>query len=73
MTKRTSAEALMELQIIALGYPEVFVHTEDDGVKITVLSMEGQSKMADEIIRHVKTSWKDTGDVQVSFTGGTEE
>lgn len=74
MTKRTSAETLMELQIVALGYPEVFVHREDNEVKITVMAMEGQSKtMADEIIRHVKTSWTDTGTVQVAFTGGVEE
>jgi len=74
MTKRTSAETLMELQIVALGYPEVFVHREDNAVKITVMAMEGQSKtLADEIIRHVKTSWTDTGEVQVSFTGGMEE
>lgn len=74
MTKRTSAETLMELQIVALGYPEVFVHREDNSVKITVMAMEGQSKtLADEIIRHVKTSWTDTGEVQVAFTGGMEE
>lgn len=74
LTKRTSAETLMELQIVALGYPEVFVHREDNAVKITVMAMEGQSKtLADEIIRHVKTSWTDTGEVQVSFTGGMEE
>ncbi|WP_342505137.1 SpoIIIAH-like family protein [Sporosarcina sp. FSL K6-2383] len=74
MTKRTSDETLMELQIVALGYPEVFVHREDNGVKITVMAMEGQSKtLADEIIRHVKTSWSDAGTVQVVFTGGTEE
>ncbi len=74
LTKLTSAETLMELQIIALGYPEVFVHKEDNAVKITVMAMEGSSKtLADEIIRHVKTSWTDTGEVQVAFTGGMEE
>ena len=74
MTKRNSAEALMELEIIALGYPEAFVHSEDGTVKVTVLATEGQSKtLAAEIIQHVKTSWDDAGSVQVLFTGGTEE
>lgn len=74
LQQRNTSEALMELQIKALGYPEVFVHREDSAVKITVMAMEGQSKtLADEIIRHVKTSWTDAGTVQVAFTGGTEE
>ncbi|WP_203246945.1 SpoIIIAH-like family protein [Sporosarcina beigongshangi] len=74
MTKRNSDETLMEMQIIALGYPEAFVHKEEGAVKITVMATEGQSKtLADEIIRHVKTSWSDAGTVQVVFTGGTEE
>ena len=38
LNKRQSAEALMELQIIAMGYPEAFVYNEDGEVKITVLS-----------------------------------
>ena len=38
LNKRQSAEALMELQIKAMGYPEAFVYNEDGEVKITVLS-----------------------------------
>ncbi|MER2088783.1 SpoIIIAH-like family protein [Sporosarcina sp. JAI121] len=73
LSKRESAEALMELQIKALGYPEAFVHNEDGEVKVTVLSTEGQSaQMADEIVHYVKTSWKDAKMVQVSFTGDSE-
>ncbi len=73
LTKRTSAEALMELQIVALGYPEAFVHTEDGEVKVTVLSTEGQSlKMADEIARYVKMNWDDARNVKVSFAGDPE-
>ncbi|MFJ7933762.1 SpoIIIAH-like family protein [Sporosarcina sp. NPDC096371] len=73
--KRETAEALMELEIIALGYPEAFVRAEEDGaVKVTVMSTEGQSKtLAAEITQHVLTSWEDVGDVKVQFTGGTEE
>jgi stage III sporulation protein AH len=74
MTKRNSAEALMELEIKALGYPEAFVYSEDSGVKVNVLATEGQSKtLAAEIIQHVKTSWTDVGEVQVVFMGGSEE
>lgn len=70
LTKQTSNEALMEMQIKAFGYPEAFVRTEDGVVKVTVLSTEGQSpKMAAEIIQYVKTSWEDAGKVEVSFTG----
>ncbi len=74
LTKRNSAEALMELEIKALGYPEAFVHSEGGSVKVNVLATEGQSKtLAAEIIQHVKTSWADAGEVQVVFMGGTEE
>lgn len=73
LNKQESAEALMELQIKALGYPEAFVHNQDGDVKITVLSSEGQSaKMAEEITHFVMTSWKDARVVQVSFTGDSE-
>ncbi len=68
LTKRQSAEALMELQIIAMGYPEAFVYNEDGEVKITVLSQEGHSaKMAEEITHYVMTSWKDAREVEVAF------
>ena len=73
LSKQESAEALMELQIKALGYPEAFVHNQDGDVKITVLSSEGQSaQMAEEITHFVMTSWKDARVVQVSFTGDSE-
>ncbi|MEK5070454.1 SpoIIIAH-like family protein [Sporosarcina sp. FSL K6-1508] len=73
LSKSESAEALMELQIKALGYPEAFVHNEAGEVKITVLSSEGHSsKMAEEITHYVMTSWDDAKNVQVSFTGDPE-
>src|SRR6185312_2614093 len=54
LTKLDSAETLMELQIIALGYPDAFVRTEDGLVKVTVLATEGHSlKLADEIAHYV--------------------
>jgi len=73
LTKRTSSEALMELQIKAMGYPEAFVYNEDGEVKITVLSQEGHSsKMAEEITHYVMTSWKDAKGVNITFTGDME-
>lgn len=74
LTKLDSAEALMEMQIIALGYPEAFVRTEEGTVKVTVLSTEGHSKqLADEIVRYVKTNWEDPkAVVSVEFKGGAE-
>ncbi|KAA0966022.1 SpoIIIAH-like family protein [Sporosarcina sp. ANT_H38] len=73
LTKQESAEALMELEIKAMGYPEAFVYNEDGEVKITVLSSEGHSaKMAEEITHYVKTSWKDAKKVTVAFTGDAE-
>nr|WP_225941889.1 SpoIIIAH-like family protein [Sporosarcina limicola] len=72
LTKRNSAEALMEMEIKALGYQDAFVRTENGKVTITVLSTEGQSKkQANEIIHYVKSSWDDARDVQVNFTGET--
>lgn len=73
LTKLNSAEALMELEIIALGYPEAFVRSDEGVVKVTVLSTEGKSaQMADEIMRYVMTSWDNARKVEVSFTGDSE-
>ncbi len=73
LTKRESAEALMELEIKAMGYPEAFVYNNDGEVKITVLSSEGHSpKMAEEITHYVMTSWKDAKGVNIVFTGDAE-
>lgn len=70
MTKRESAEALLELQIKALGYPEAFVKAEDGEVNVTVLSTEGHSaKLAAEITQYVMASWDGAQRVQVEFTG----
>lgn len=73
LTKRNSAETLLELEIKALGYPDAFVRTEDGKVKVTVLSVNGHSKQAaNQIVHHVKTSWDDAREVTVDFTGGTQ-
>ena len=68
LTKQNSAEALMEMQIKALGYPDAFVRTEEGNVKVTVLSEEGQSaKQANEITYLVMSSWEDARKVEVLF------
>ncbi|KXH87481.1 SpoIIIAH-like family protein [Sporosarcina sp. HYO08] len=71
MTKQESAEALMEMQIKALGYPDAFVRKDEGKVNVTVLSSEDghSAEMAEEIIHYVKTSWEDAQVVQVDFTG----
>lgn len=68
LRKISSTEALMELQIKALGYPEVFVRAEEDRVNVTVLSEESHSpQMADEITQYVMTSWDGAQTVKVDF------
>ncbi|GKV68113.1 stage III sporulation protein AH [Sporosarcina sp. NCCP-2716] len=70
LTKRESAEALLELQIKALGYPEAFVKTDNNDVNVTVLSTEGHSaKLAAEITQYVKASWDGAQQVSVEFKG----
>ena len=50
----------MEMQIIALGYPDAFVQNGRWEVKVTVLSTEGHSReLADEITHYVMTNWED--------------
>lgn len=69
LIKRDSAEAMMEMQIKGLGYPEAFVRKENGKVSITVISDDGghSSKMAAEITQYVMTSWEDARTVQVDF------
>ena len=70
LTKRNSIEALMETQIIALGYKDAFVRTEGSMVNVTVLSEDGQStKQAQEITYLVMSTWDDARKVKVDFKG----
>ena len=74
LVKRDSAEALMEMQIIALGYPDAFVRTDagTGTVNVTVLSEDGHSKkQSSEIINLVMTTWEDTREVSLEFKGGS--
>lgn len=73
LRKISSTEALMEMQIKALGYPEAFVKAEDDRVNVTVLSKEGHSpKMADEITQYILASWDGAQVVKVDFAESKE-
>lgn len=68
LRKVSSTEALMEMQIAALGYPEVFVRAEDSRINVTVLSQDSHSpKMADEITQYVLSSWDGAQTVKVDF------
>lgn len=73
LRKISSTEALMEMQIAALGYPEVFVRAEGERVNVTVLSDESHStKMADEITQYVMSSWDGAQTVKVDFAEAKE-
>ena len=70
LTKRNSIEALMEMQIIAMGYKDAFVRTEGSMVNVTVLSEDGQStKQAQEITYLVMSTWEEARKVKVDFKG----
>jgi stage III sporulation protein AH len=70
LIKRNSVEALMETQIIALGYKDAFVRTEGNMVNVTVLSEDGQSaKQANEITYLVMSTWEEARKVKVDFKG----
>ena len=72
LTKRDSTEALMEMQIKALGYPDAFVRTDGGQVNITVLTLDGQSvKQANEITHLVMSSWTEARNVRVEFESGS--
>lgn len=70
LTKQESTEALLEMQIKALGYSDAFVRTDGYTVNVTVLSEEGQSaKQANEITYLVMSNWNDAKKVTVDFQG----
>ena len=70
LTKRDSAEALMEMQIVALGYPDAFVRTDGNIANVTVLSEDGHSlEQSNEIVHLVMSSWGEAKKVFVDFQG----
>ncbi|MHA6259524.1 SpoIIIAH-like family protein [Sporosarcina sp. CAU 1771] len=72
LIKLDSIETLMEMQIIALGYPDAFVKTDKGQVNVRVLTMDGQSKkQANEIMHLVMTTWEEARNVKVDFETGS--
>lgn len=72
LTKQDSIEELMEMQIIALGYPDAFVKTENGQVNVRVLTKDGISKQqANEITHLVMTTWTEARNVTVDFEEGS--
>ena len=70
ITKRNTAEALMEMLIKNLGYPDAIVRTEDGKVLVSVLAEEKSAAQADEIVHIVKSNWEDSRVVEVDFSEG---
>lgn len=72
LVKQDSAEALLEMQIIALGYTDAFVKTDGVNVDVSVLSEDGFSaKQAEEITFLVRTNLEESRNVTVDFQGGS--
>lgn len=70
LSKRDSAEALMEILIKDLGYPDAIVRTEKGKVLVSVLAEEKSAAQANEIIHIVMSNWDEAREVQVKFEGG---
>ena len=49
MNALTEKELLLEMQVIAKGYRDCFVHASDVGVDITVISEEHSISLANEL------------------------
>jgi stage III sporulation protein AH len=72
LTKRDTAETLMEILIKNLGYSDAFVRTEKGTVNVRVISSEGHSnERASKIAFIVKSNWEDARDVSIDFEGET--
>lgn len=72
LTKQNTAETLMEMQIIALGYPDAFVRAEGSKVNVTVLTDGGLSKQqANEITYLVMSGWEEARKVEVKPEGAS--
>lgn len=67
LTKRDSAEAMLEMLIQNLGYSDALVRTGDGKVLVTVVASEHSKAQADEIIYTVKKEWEDAKEVKVEF------
>ncbi|KZE40141.1 stage III sporulation protein AH [Bhargavaea cecembensis] len=70
LTKRETAEAMLEMLIKDLGYEDAVVRTEDGTVKVSVIADELSAAQADQIVYTVKSEWEDSSTVYVDFKSG---
>jgi len=67
ITKNESNEAMLEMIIKTLGYPDAFVKAEDDRIRVTVQANELSKAKANEIIYTVKKELDNSGAIVVDF------
>ncbi|KOP72391.1 hypothetical protein AMS59_15790 [Lysinibacillus sp. FJAT-14745] len=66
LNKEESTEAILEMQIKSLGFPDALVQIEGADVSVTVVANKLSKSRANEIIYLVKKEWEDAN-VQVNF------
>ncbi|MFC4411150.1 SpoIIIAH-like family protein [Chungangia koreensis] len=67
MSRKASGEAMLELLITSLGYPDAFVKIDDGKVTVRVIAEDGFSKaQANDIIYTVKSEWAEAALVEVT-------
>lgn len=67
ISRRSSGEAMLELLITSLGYPDAFVKIEDNKVTVRVVAEDGFSKaQANDIIYTVRSEWEEARHVEVT-------
>lgn len=71
ITKNESNEAMLEMLIETLGYPDAFVKADDDQIRVTVQANELSKTKANEIIYMVKKEISGSGKVVVDFQSET--
>lgn len=67
LIKRESSEAMLEMLIKSLGYPDAFVKVEDDKIAVTVMSEEMSNAQASEIIYIVRSEQGENVKVKVDY------
>ena len=67
MTNQDSAEALLELVITSLGYPEALVRIQEDQVLVHVSAEMLAPDEANAIIYAVKKEYPEAAKVQVDY------
>ncbi|WP_102691387.1 SpoIIIAH-like family protein [Rummeliibacillus pycnus] len=71
ITKNESNEAMLEMLIKTLGYPDAFVRVENDRIRVTVQANELSKAKANEIVYMVKKELDNSGQIVVDFQSET--